>query len=107
MRWRAAELSDRVDDVAAQVVHVVAPPPRGFDVVVDGADVSPRVVDVSELADCLCSRLVGREAGCDERVDPHVEVERQFVVDVGADLLPRSPRQVEEASHRLRPARAP
>jgi hypothetical protein len=33
-------------------------------------------------------------------------MKRQLFVNVGADLLARSPRQLEEASHRLTQARA-
>ena len=92
-----AKLSHRVADVVPEVVHDVAPPLRGFDVAIDGADVAARVVEVSEFADGLSASRVGRVPERDEGVDAHVEMKAELLVDVVANLPRGAPRQSKEA----------
>ncbi len=95
-----AQLSRGVDDVLPEVAHVLAPPLGGFGVAVHGADVAPCVVDVAELAHRLRAGGVGRKAERDEGVDPHVEMERELGLEVGADLSRRAPGKTEKPAAR-------
>ena len=94
---RGAKLSRGVADVVPEVVHDVAPPLRGFDVAIDGADVAARVVEVAEFLHGLRASRVGRVPERDERLDAHVEMKAELLVDVVADLPGGAPREAKEA----------
>ncbi len=95
-RWCAAELSQRVHDVASQFSHVVPPPSRGFGASVHPLQIAAGIFQVAELPGRLGERDVGRQSTCSQLFRAHGDVEAELVVDVFADAPRGAPWQAEE-----------
>src|SRR6185312_6075800 len=92
------ELSERVDEILAELADVVFAPRGGLGAAVEMVDVAARVVHVAELAVGLGAGGVGREAGGGEGGRALFYMKAEFVVDVGADVARGAPREREEAA---------
>ena len=97
-RGSPAQLARREPDIRSELREPVLALLLAEGTLVHGSAILPGVAHVAEPAHRFGARRLGRNAASLELGDAHLEMELEFLVDVGSDPLAAAPGQADEAT---------